>query len=88
MVVYINNIIYMHVYITYIYIYRSYIAGKFGEFGESSVIRQTKLWLSLSIRQTFPRQTLITVKFAKLSRYTVYACIYIASLHACRYYIS
>ena len=40
-----------------------------GEFGESSVIHQTKtiqiftiiitLWLNLSIRQTFPRQTLI-----------------------------
>ena len=50
---------------------------KFGEFGESSVIRQTKtiqilliiitLWLNLSIRQT-----LITSEFAKLSRYTVF----------------
>ena len=44
---------------------------KFGEFDKSSVISQTKtiqilliiitLWLNLSICQTFPRQTLITV---------------------------
>ena len=57
-----------------------HIAGKFGEFGESSVIRQTKtiqfllviitLWLNLCIRQTFPHQTLITSEFAKLSRYS------------------
>ena len=60
-------------------IYR--IAEKFGEFGESSVIRQNKTiqiftynyYLMtestyVSIRQTFPRQMLITVKFAKLSR--------------------
>ena len=60
---------------------------KFGKFGESSMICQTKtiqiltynyyLWLNLSIRQTFPRQMLITVNSpnflaTKLSLYTVF----------------
>ena len=51
--------------------------GKFGKFGESSVIRQTKpsklvltinnLLADLLIRQTFFRQMLETSQFAKLS---------------------
>ena len=55
--------------------------GKFGEFSESSVIKPSKflliiitLWLNLSIRQT-----LITVKFAKLSRrqtFPLYGILY------------
>ena len=33
------------------------------------MFRQKNLWLNLSIRHTFPRQTLIRVNFAKLSCY-------------------
>ena len=56
------------------------LAGKFGEFGESSAIHQTKtiqtstdivilitLLLNLFICQTFPRQTFKKSKFAKVS---------------------
>jgi len=53
-----------------------HIAGKFGKFGESSIIRQTKtiqistynynLCLNLFIRQTFYCQMLKTSKFVKL----------------------
>ena len=50
-----------------IYIAGKFGGGKFGEFGESSVIRQTKaIQIHLCIRQT-----LITSEFAKLSRYMV-----------------
>ena len=58
--------------------------GKFGVFGESSTIRQTKTKLVLTInnllvdvliRQTFFHQMLETSQCAKLSRYTVYAVV-------------
>ena len=60
------------------------IAGKFGEFGKFSMICQTILLLNLSIRQTFPRQTLITVNSpnfsaAKFSHSTVYIAMYCIS---------
>ena len=55
---------------------------KFGEFGELSAIRQTKLVLTINnlladllIRQTFFRQMLETSQFAKLSRYTIHNCL-------------
>ena len=54
------------------------IAGKFGEFGELFVIRQTNLVLTIDnlladllICQTFFRQMLKKSQFTKLSRYTV-----------------
>ena len=55
-----------------------HIAGKFGEFGESSLIRQSKLVLTIKnllanllIRQTFFHQMLDKSQLAKLSHYTV-----------------
>ena len=58
--------------VCYKVIYR--IAGKFGEFGESQTIRQTKLiptidnpLADLFIHQTFFRQTLKNSRFAKRS---------------------
>ena len=57
------------------------MVGKFGKFGESSVICQSKLVLTIKnslanllIRQTFFHQMLEKSQFAKLSRYTVMPC--------------
>ena len=59
-----------------------FVGEKIGKFGESSVIRQTKiiqikltinnLLADLLIRQTFFRQMLEKSQYAKFSRYTVY----------------
>ena len=70
----------------YCYSNKYHIAGKFGEFGESFVIRQTKttqigtytinnLLADLLIRLTFFCQRFKTSQFANLSRYTVYSAV-------------
>ena len=74
-------------------IYR--IAGKFGEFGKSFVIRQTKpsklvltinnLLADLLIRQTFFRQMLETSQFAKFSphqTFLLYGIVYCYEIHS------
>ena len=55
--------------------------GKFGKFGECHV-HVTKRWdcHSTPIRQTFSRQIIQQINFAKHSRYTVYS-------YVCRYHI-
>ena len=68
-------------YLVLLHVYR--IAGKFGKFGKSSVIRQTKTiqLAELLIRQTFFCQMLEKNQFAKLSRYTVCYILYIFGSH-------
>ena len=79
------------VYIFYVYC----IAGKFGEFGELSVICQTNLVLTIDnlladllVRQTFFRQMFEKSQFAKLSRYIRYIATFLlsASYHAVNSY--